>query len=107
MVLPADEDHPDGVRRRYVNAVGADRHTAGDQLTTMVCWKLSPPLVSHLHAAAESERARRRHQLTAADFPQDERWTCTDAARGAFCTVYRQDVCRVFESTGNNITFLH
>eukprot|EP00966_Prymnesium_polylepis_P061746 1433197-Prymnesium_polylepis.1 len=47
VVLPADEDH--GVRKRFVNAVGADRHTAGDQLTTMVCWRLSPPLVDHLH----------------------------------------------------------
>ena len=59
VVLPADEDHPDGVRKRFVNAVGADRHTAGDQLTTMVCWRLSPPLVDHLHRAAEKERSKR------------------------------------------------
>ena len=93
VVLPTDEDHPEGMRKRFVNAVGADRHTAGDQLTTMVCWKLSPPLVDHLHRAAEKERLKREmnHRPNATDFPRDERWTCTDAARGAFCTVYRQD----------------
>jgi hypothetical protein len=52
--------------------VGADRHTAGDQLTTMVCWKLSPRLVDHLHAAAKKDRSKREktRRPTAIDFPQ-------------------------------------
>ena len=61
---------------RFANAVAADRTTAGDQLTTMVCFYLAPALARKLEERGPLRDAAGRWEQT---------------APGAYRTTYRED----------------